>query len=62
MLIADGTLDPDGTGMDHAQMVYQHAQYLGLRLSGISPAERRQRFESAVRAARMGIGAVSGDR
>ena len=51
VLIADGTFDPDGTGTDHAQMVYQHAQHLGLRLPKISPADRRQRLEAAIRAA-----------
>jgi hypothetical protein len=51
VLIAEGTLDPAGTGTDHDQMVYQHAQHLGLRLPRISPAERRQRLEAAIRAA-----------
>ena len=51
VLIAEGTLDPAGTGADHDQMVYQHSQHLGLRLPAISPAERRQRLEAAIRAA-----------
>ena len=51
VLIAEGILDPAGSGTDHDQMVYQHAQHLGLRLPGISPAERRQRLEAAIRAA-----------
>jgi hypothetical protein len=51
VLIGEGTLDPAGTGTDHEQMVYQHAQHLGLRLPKISPAERRQRLEAAIRSA-----------
>jgi len=51
MLTAEGTLDPDGTGTDHAQIAYQHARHLGLPVSPVSPIERQQRLEEAIRAA-----------
>jgi hypothetical protein len=51
MLTADGTLDPDGAGIDRAQMVYQHARHLGLPVGPVSPIERQQQLEEAIRAA-----------
>jgi hypothetical protein len=52
MLGAEGTLDPHGVATDHDQMVYQHARHLGLPVDPMSPTERRQRYEDAVRAAK----------
>jgi hypothetical protein len=52
MLTAEGTLDPDGAATNHAQIVHQHARHLGLPVDPISPIERQQRLEDAVRAAR----------
>jgi hypothetical protein len=51
MLTAEGALDPFGTATDHQQIVYQHARHLGLPVDSISPMERRQQYEDAVREA-----------
>jgi hypothetical protein len=51
ILMADGTLDPDGAGTDHAQMVYQHARHIGLPVAPVSPIDRQQQLEEAIRAA-----------
>ncbi len=51
MLTADGTLDPEGAATNHAQIAYQHARHLGLPVDPISPIERQQRLEAAIRAA-----------
>jgi hypothetical protein len=52
MLIAEAALNPYGAATDRQQIVYQHARHLGLPVDPISPMERRQRFEEAVRAAK----------
>jgi hypothetical protein len=52
MITTEGTLDPYGAASDHQQMVYQHARHLGLPVDPVSPMERRQRYEEAVRAPR----------
>jgi hypothetical protein len=52
MLMAEGSLDPYGAASDRQQIIYQHARHLGLPVDLISPMERRQRYEDAVRAAR----------
>jgi hypothetical protein len=52
LLKADGTLDPYGAAVSHQQVVYQHAQHLGLPVPEASPAERRQEYEATVRAAK----------
>lgn len=51
MLTADGTLDPDGASTSHAQIAYQHARHIGLPVDSISPIERQQRLDAAIRAA-----------
>jgi hypothetical protein len=40
ILTAEGTLDHHGAATDHQQMVYQHAQDLGLPVGPISPRQR----------------------
>ena len=52
VLKGDGTLDAYGAATDYQQLVYQHARHLGLPVDELSPAERRQRYESAIRTAR----------
>jgi len=52
LLKADGILDPYGAAVERQQIVYQHADHLGLPVPAISPAERRSRYEAAVKAAR----------
>jgi hypothetical protein len=52
LLKADGTLDPYGATADRQQMVYQHANHLGLPVPAVSPADRRQRYEAMMKAAR----------
>lgn len=52
MLTADGSLDPYGAATDRQQIVYQHARHLGLPTDPVSPIERRQQYEDAVRAAK----------
>ncbi|HEX6506207.1 MAG TPA: hypothetical protein VF221_01115 [Chloroflexota bacterium] len=52
ILGAEGTLDPYGAATDRQQLVYQHADHLGLEVDPVSPMERRQHFEAAIRAAR----------
>jgi hypothetical protein len=52
LLKADGTLDPYGAAISHQQVVYQHAQHMGLPVPETSPGERRQEYEAAVRAAK----------
>jgi hypothetical protein len=52
LLKADGTLDPYGAAISHQQIVYQHAQNLGLPVPETSPGERRHEYEAAVRAAK----------
>jgi len=49
---ADGTVNPDGVAIDHDQLVYQYARHLGLPVDPVSPAERRQRYENKIRAAK----------
>jgi hypothetical protein len=51
MLTAGGTPDPDGAATDHAQIAYQHARHVGLPVDPVSPTERQQRLEEAIRAA-----------
>jgi hypothetical protein len=52
LLKADGALDPYGAAVDRQQMVYQHADHLGLPVTAVSPADRRQRYEAALKAAK----------
>lgn len=52
LLKADGALDPYGAAVDRQQMVYQHANHLGLPVTAVSPADRRQRYEAALKAAK----------
>lgn len=52
LLKADGTLDPYGAAVDRQQMLYQHANHLGLPVPSISPADRRERYEARIKAAR----------
>ena len=52
LLKADGTLDPYGASVERQQIVYQHAQHMGLPVSAVSPAERQQEYEEAIRAAK----------
>jgi hypothetical protein len=52
VLTADGSLDPYGAASDRQQMTYQHARHIGLPTDPVSPIERRQRYEDAVRAAK----------
>jgi hypothetical protein len=52
LLQSDGTLDPYGTSVDRQQIVYQHAQHLGLPVPEISPGERRRKFEATLQAAK----------
>ena len=51
LLKPDGTLDPYGTGVDRQQIAYQHANHIGLPVDEISPSERCQRYQDAVKAA-----------
>jgi len=48
----DGALDAYAAAADRQQMVYQHARHLGLPVPEVSPAERRQEYEAAMRAAK----------
>lgn len=50
MLTTDGALDPDGATTMHSQIVYQHARHLGLPVDSVSPMERQNRLEAAIRA------------
>lgn len=52
LLKADGTLDPYAAAIGHQQIVYEHAQHLGLPVPAVSPAERQQEYEDAIRAAK----------
>jgi len=52
MLTAEGAVNPDGVAIDHDQLVFQHARHLGLPIDPVSPAERRQRYENKIRAAK----------
>jgi len=51
MLTAAGALDPYGAATDHAQIAYQHARHVGLPVDPVSPGERQQRLEEAIRSA-----------
>jgi hypothetical protein len=52
LLKEDGTLDPYAAVVGRQQIVYQHAQHLGLPVPEVSPAGRRQEYEATVRAAK----------
>jgi hypothetical protein len=52
LLKADGTLDPYGATVNRQQIVYQHANHLGLPVPAVSPADRRQRYQAAMKAAK----------
>ena len=53
MLTAEGTLDPRGAVGDRSRRVDRHvARHIGLPVDPVSPVERRQRYEDAVRAAK----------
>jgi hypothetical protein len=52
LLKEDGTLDPYAAAVERQQIVYQHAQHLGLPVPQVSPADRRQEYEATVRAAK----------
>jgi hypothetical protein len=52
LLKADGALEPYGAAVDRQQIVYQHANHLGLPVPAVSPAERRQHYEAAMKAAK----------
>ena len=52
LLKEDGTLDPYAAAVERQQIVYQHAQHLGLPAPQVSPADRRQEYEATVRAAK----------
>jgi hypothetical protein len=52
LLKADGTMDPYGATVQQQQIVYQHANHLGLPVDDVSPGERRSRYEATIKAAR----------
>lgn len=52
LLKADGALEPYGAAVDRQQIVYQHTSHLGLPVPAVSPAERRQHYEAAMKAAK----------
>jgi hypothetical protein len=52
LLKVDGTLDPYGATVGRQQIVYQHANHLGLPVDEVSPGERRSRYEAAMKAAK----------
>ena len=50
LLKVDGTLDPYGATVGRQQIVYQHANHLGLPVDEVRPGERRSRYETAMKA------------
>lgn len=52
LLKADGALESYGAAVDRQQIVYEHANHLGLPVPAVSPAERRQHYEAAMKAAK----------
>jgi hypothetical protein len=52
LLTAGGTLEPYGASTDRQQLVWQHANRVGLPHDPVSPADRQKRYEEAIAAAK----------
>lgn len=52
LLKVDGTPDRYGATVGRQQIVYQHANHLGLPVDEVSPCERRSQYEAAMKAAK----------